>query len=64
MLHPRRHGECIAQGKATLNVLPTDAEWFGVTYREDKPQVMQALKRLHAQGAYPTPLWKWGSNLF
>ena len=37
-------GEMIALGQATLNVLPTDAEWFGVTYREDKPQVMQALK--------------------
>lgn len=51
-------GEMIALGQATLNVLPTDAEWFGVTYREDKPQVMQALKRLHAEGVYPTPLRK------
>ena len=51
-------GEMIALGQATLNVLPTDAEWFGVTYREDKPQVMQALKRLHSEGVYPTPLWK------
>jgi hypothetical protein len=50
--------EMIAGGKATLKVLPTDAEWFGVTYREDKPQVMQALKRLHSKGVYPTPLWK------
>lgn len=51
-------GELIGRGQATLNVLPTDAEWFGVTYREDKPQVMQALKRLHSEGVYPTPLWK------
>jgi hypothetical protein len=51
-------GEMIAHGQATLNVLPTDAEWFGVTYREDKPQVTQALKRLHSEGVYPTPLWK------
>ena len=51
-------GETIARGQATLDVLPTDAEWFGVTYREDKPQVMEALKRLHSGGAYPTPLWK------
>ena len=51
-------GEMIALGQATLNVLPTDAEWFGVTYREDKPQVMQALKRLHAEGVHPTPLRK------
>ena len=51
-------GEMIARGQATLDVLPTDAEWFGVTYREDKPQVTQALKRLHSEGAYPTPLSK------
>ena len=51
-------GEMIARGQATLEVLPTDAEWFGVTYREDKPEVMQALKRLHSDGVYPTPLWK------
>ena len=31
---------------------------LGVTYREDKPEVMQALKELHSEGAYPTPLWK------
>jgi Nucleotidyl transferase len=49
-------GEMIARGQATLDVLPTDAEWFGVTYREDKLQVMQALKRLHSEGVYPTPL--------
>jgi hypothetical protein len=51
-------GGMIALGQATLHVLPTDAEWFGVTYREDKPQVMQALKRLHTEDVYPTPLWK------
>ena len=51
-------GEMIARGQATLDVLPTDAEWFGVTYREDKPKVMQALKRLHSEGVYPTTLWK------
>ena len=51
-------GEMIARGQAKLDVLPTDSEWFGVTYREDKPQVMQALKRLHSEGVYPTPLSK------
>ena len=48
----------IARGQATLDVLPTDADWFGVTYREDKPQVMRALERLHSEDKYPTPLWK------
>jgi hypothetical protein len=55
---PETIGAMIARGEATLDVLPTDADWFGVTYREDKPQVMQALKELHSTGVYPTPLWK------
>ena len=55
---PDAIGEMITQGQATLEVLPTNADWFGVTYREDKPEVMQALKRLHSEGVYPTPLWK------
>ena len=55
---PEAIGALIARDQATLDVLPTNADWFGVTYREDKPQVMQALKKLHSEGAYPTPLWK------
>jgi hypothetical protein len=55
---PAAIGEMIGLGQATLDVLPTDADWFGVTYREDKPQVMQALKRLHSENVYPTPLRK------
>jgi hypothetical protein len=55
---PEAIGALIARDQATLDVLPTNADWFGVTYREDKPQVMQALKKLHSEAAYPTPLWK------
>jgi len=55
---PMAIGEMVTRGEATLDVLPTDAAWFGVTYREDKPIVMESLAALHASGAYPTPLWK------
>jgi UTP-glucose-1-phosphate uridylyltransferase len=55
---PEAIGSMTAHHEATLEVLPTNADWFGVTYREDKPQVMQALKKLHSEGVYPTPLWK------
>ena len=34
----------------------TDAVWFGITYREDKPYVMGELKALHAAGVYPKTL--------
>jgi dTDP-glucose pyrophosphorylase len=55
---PEAIGAMITEGQATLDVLPTNADWFGVTYREDKPEVMRALKELHSEGAYPAPLWK------
>lgn len=54
---PMALGNIVAKGEATLDVLPTDAAWFGVTYREDKPVVTEALKKLHASGAYPKSLW-------
>lgn len=39
-----------------VDVLSTDAVWFGVTYREDKPFVAGELKKLHDAGAYPEQL--------
>jgi hypothetical protein len=55
---PMAIGEMVGRGEATVDVLPTDATWFGVTYREDKPVVTESLAALHKAGAYPTPLWK------
>jgi hypothetical protein len=55
---PMALGNIVERGDATLDVLPTDAAWFGVTYRDDKPVVTEALQNLHARGTYPTPLWK------
>ncbi|NLB89700.1 MAG: hypothetical protein GX786_00540, partial [Clostridiales bacterium] len=37
----------------TVTVLSTDAVWFGVTYKEDKPVVMADLLALHHKGDYP-----------
>jgi len=47
----------IQAGRFEAQVLPTAADWFGVTYREDHPQVVAALARLIAAGAYPAKLW-------
>lgn len=47
----------INSGKAVVNVLQTTSQWYGVTYREDKPIVQKALKILVEEGKYPTPLW-------
>jgi NDP-sugar pyrophosphorylase family protein len=47
----------IKSGEATVKVLPTPDQWFGVTYREDRPRVMAELEKLVAAGEYPRSLW-------
>jgi hypothetical protein len=47
----------VNERKATCKVLPTSAEWFGVTYPGDKPIVIDKLKKLVAKGEYPSPIW-------
>jgi len=42
---------------ATMKVLPTDSEWFGVTYREDRPAVVERIAALVDSGVYPRALW-------
>lgn len=39
-----------------VQVLSTDAVWFGITYKEDKASVQSDLRALHAQGVYPPTL--------
>ena len=50
--------DLLAEGKATVKVLSSPDKWYGVTYQEDKPGVVQAMADKAAQGLYPTPLWK------
>lgn len=47
----------IKAGEADVKVLSSSDIWYGVTYKEDKPGVMQALKEKHDSGLYPSPLW-------
>ena len=47
----------IDAGTATVKLLETDAKWFGVTYKEDRPKVVEAIKKLIAEGVYPEKLW-------
>ena len=42
----------IAAGEATVRVIPTSSDWFGVTYREDRPRVVESIARLVSSGAY------------
>lgn len=45
-------------GKATVRVLKSPDRWYGVTYREDKPVVVEALAKMRTDGAYPNHLWE------
>lgn len=46
----------IQEGKAAFEILEGGKVWFGVTYTEDKPVVIEALKQLHNSGEYPEGL--------
>ena len=54
---PEAVSEQVSQGLVTVEVRPTSASWFGVTYREDKPRVRAALAELVRQGEYPERLF-------
>lgn len=47
----------VASGTAKLRVLTTDSEWFGVTYKGDRPKVVEKLNAQIAKGEYPPKLW-------
>ena len=49
--------EMIHEGAASVDVLPTESAWFGVTYREDKPFVTDAIRALVDAGEYPASLF-------
>ncbi len=40
-----------------VTVLQTDAKWFGVTYKEDKPAVIESFRKLYEQGEYEKELY-------
>lgn len=50
--------DLIDEGKATVEVLKSLDKWYGVTYKEDKEYVVNAIKNLKKTGLYPEFLWK------
>jgi dTDP-glucose pyrophosphorylase len=44
-------------GETKVKMLDCDSKWFGVTYPEDRPTVVEALKAMHDSGSYPEKLW-------
>ena len=50
--------DLLAEEKATVTVLKSGEQWHGVTYQEDKPEVVRAIQKLKDRGLYPQNLWE------
>ena len=50
--------QAIRSGKAKVRLLETKDKWFGVTYKEDKPAVVAAIRKLIEEGVYPAKLFE------
>jgi hypothetical protein len=47
----------VKNGRITIKILETNAKWFGVTYREDKPFVVDSINRMIKEGIYPSSIY-------
>jgi NDP-sugar pyrophosphorylase family protein len=56
-LIPFAADQWIKAGEGVIKVLPTSAQWFGVTYKEDAPVVQRSLNELVEKKTYPNSLW-------
>jgi NDP-sugar pyrophosphorylase family protein len=54
---PTLVNDLIVAGEATCKVLDTPSKWFGVTYSEDRPQVVMKINQLVKEGVYPAKLF-------
>lgn len=50
--------DLLGEGRAAVAVLKSADKWYGVTYKEDKPVVMAAIKKMKEDGVYPAHLWE------
>jgi ADP-glucose pyrophosphorylase len=48
----------IVEGRVKVRVIPTTAVWHGITYREDKDELVKDIQALIDEGEYPQKLWK------
>lgn len=55
---PTAIGELVKRGTCQVKVLSSQDEWFGVTYQEDRPLVIEKIQELKDKGQYPEILWK------
>lgn len=56
-LMPKMADHFIKTGQGVIEIVPTSAKWFGVTYKEDAPVVQASIDKLVSSGEYPKNLW-------
>lgn len=57
-LLPNHISTLLRQGLCTVKVVETPDKWFGVTYKEDKPAVVESIRKLIEAGAYSEKLYE------
>ena len=57
-LIPTVINDLIQNDRETVQVLRSNSLWFGVTYKEDKPYVVEAIQKLITSGKYPQKLFE------
>ena len=56
-LIPSSISKRINEGKVTVKVLETNERWYGITYKEDKEDLVNAINKMIEEGKYPKDLW-------
>ncbi|QQY07584.1 MAG: nucleotidyltransferase [Candidatus Xiphinematobacter sp.] len=54
----RAISEMLFRSEVTVSVFPTDNQWYGVTYKEDKFPMVRAIANFVRSGRYPATLWR------
>jgi hypothetical protein len=54
LLIPSSVDKFVKSGEITIQILMSNERWFGVTYRDDKPFVVESIKNMIAKGVYPS----------
>ena len=49
--------DLMSRGLCTVSVYSTSGQWYGVTYKEDKPVVVARIQKFKDEGIYPEDLW-------
>lgn len=50
--------DLLEKQQATVTVLESTDKWYGVTYKEDKPMVVEAIRQIKRAGVYPEKVWE------